>query len=185
MELTASDKEDAVCLLVLTETVRKLPVTLCQNTGRVSAIALNGTLVFVFKKVVTERLCFCFLSPKEEKGCRFHWGEAKSWNNFSPVASTILRPHLVEIVQCMTQMNAFHCTSVPLAPYKSDPSRLTERLIDKVGILEGISLCCPSAVDIVRQWTSSSPDPRCKHLCTPLWQVVASLASVNTVCFSL
>lgn len=42
-------------LVVSTETVRKLPVTLRIGTGRVFAIALNGVLVLVFKRDITER----------------------------------------------------------------------------------------------------------------------------------
>lgn len=42
-------------LVVSTETVRKLPVPLRIGTGRVFAIALNGVLVLVFKRDITER----------------------------------------------------------------------------------------------------------------------------------
>lgn len=42
-------------LVVSPETVRKLPVTLRNITGRVFAIALNGVLVLVFKKKMSQK----------------------------------------------------------------------------------------------------------------------------------
>lgn len=37
---------------------------------------------------------------------------------FSPVVSTVFRSPLEEIVQCMTQLNALYCTSVPFCSLK-------------------------------------------------------------------
>lgn len=42
-------------------------MTLRYITGRVFAIALNGVLVLVLKKIVTERqLCYCFVTVREK-----------------------------------------------------------------------------------------------------------------------
>lgn len=84
-------------LVVSTETVRKLPVTLRIGTGRVFAIALNGVLVLVFKRDITERRFFLFrekrLSLKRKRQLDYL---------LSPAVSTVLRPSLEAIVQCMT-----------------------------------------------------------------------------------
>ena len=69
------------------------------------------------------RVCYC-----ERKGCHFHW-EGKCWMNFSlPLCLLFSTPPLEDIVQCMTQLNAFYCTSVPFLPPKSltSPDRLKD-----------------------------------------------------------